>query len=184
MIRNVKLVVFQNTLDSVEGPNLAQTYVSEDSMDNEKGCWTTFILAERFLMKLKLFSMNIWISPLKCTDSFHLLVFVVNDDYVCAKGFLNRLHPMSMNDKRCHFAFCWTVIDKTELEDLRSHSMFVCFGTCSSWGSGIRNGVLSSRFVLSGLEIAVKDGRKVQHGQGQYTRRATHVTRRDFNKRF
>jgi hypothetical protein len=54
---------------------------------------------------------------------------------------------MCVNDTGCHFVLCRTGIDKTELQDLRSHFLFVYFGVCS--GGGVASDMASCPASLS-----------------------------------
>ena len=127
-------------------------------MDNEKCRRASLCVSERFLMKFELLSVDRRIRPLQRAHGFHILILVIDYDYVSTEGILHGLHPMGVNDTGCHFVFRRSSIDETELENLRSHFLFVCFDVCSNGRGGIRHVILSSSFVLSGLEIGVKDG--------------------------
>ena len=80
MVRDETLVLFQDALNCVNRPDLAQADVGEDAMDNEESCRTAVVLTKRFLVELKLLGVNLWICPRQRTDSFNMLVFVVDDE--------------------------------------------------------------------------------------------------------
>ena len=62
--------------------------------------------------------MDCLICPFDGAHGFHLLVMVIDNDYVITQGFLKCLHPVCMNDTWWHLVSCCGIVDKTELNDL------------------------------------------------------------------
>jgi hypothetical protein len=116
-------------------------------MNDEECRRASFGVSKRFLMKFKLLGVDGGVCPLQCAQGFHILVLIHNNDNVSAKCFLHHLHPMSMNDTGCHFEYCQSSIDKTELEYFRSHFQFVCISIC--YNGGVASDMLSCLAVLS-----------------------------------
>lgn len=116
MIGDVEFKFSHNTLDCWVRSDLAQAEVGEDSMNDEESCRATLSAAKRFLMELELLGVNGGICPLQHAHGFHILLLVVDNDYFRAIRILHRMHPMSVDDARCHFVLCRASIDETELK--------------------------------------------------------------------
>ncbi len=117
VICDVEFKLCHDTLDRRKCSHLGQADICKDTMNDEVSRLTPFITAKRFLMKLKLLCMNGRIGPFDRANLVDRLILVIDNDEFIPVGILDCLHPMSMQDARCHFVLCRACIDETELED-------------------------------------------------------------------
>ncbi len=115
VIRDVELVIFHDTTYDGNGFDIADCFVGENPMKNVISCATSVIFSRGLLVELKLFLMDRLIIPFQCTDRFDWLVVVVENDNIIAKGFLNGLNPMGMDDTWCDLVMGGFGVNETEL---------------------------------------------------------------------
>ena len=98
MVSNKEVVFFHEVFDAWKGLDLTHWFVGLNAM-KDVICRIAFIVAsDGFLMEFELFLMDFWIGPLDRANGFDSFVMIVDKNDVISHGFLDSLHPVSMDN--------------------------------------------------------------------------------------
>jgi hypothetical protein len=116
MVHYITLILFDDLVDARECFDLTDRFVCKDAVKDTVRCAPAIISSRGFLVQLELLLINCLVRLFQWIDFLYIFVLVVHDDHIRAKGCLNCLHPVSMDDGGCDFVLCGSGVHKAEFE--------------------------------------------------------------------
>ena len=95
---NQEVILFHKSFDTWKSFDFAHCFVGLDTMKDVLGCVSFVVASDGFLMKFELFLVNLRSGPLDRANGFDIFVKVVDNDDVISQGFLDDLHPVSVDN--------------------------------------------------------------------------------------